>query len=170
LRDVLEQLLLNFVKKCMKVALILSFVCWLGVGGSYAQPTNGTPKEAPANLLAVDIWSPRDGAQYDAPATVHISTFVSLRGQGKEGDFVLVSFYANTNMSLGSKKSLWHGVIRPHVLPGQAMPMYMVAPGFWPADMVWSNVPAGRYTLMAVATFTNQFSAVSKPVNITVTP
>jgi hypothetical protein len=151
----------------MKAALYLILACWLGVGSGYAQPTN---EAVPANLLAVKIWSPRNNAQFDAPATMHINTYVNLRGQGKDGDFVLVSFYVNTNMFLGSKKALWHGVIRPHVLPGQAMPMYVVAPGFWPADLVWSNVPAGRYSLTATATFTNQLPAVSDPVKITVAP
>jgi hypothetical protein len=142
----------------------LSIVC-----SSHAQTVGSSSVDGSTNSLAVQIWSPSRGEIFHAPATIHINAYVTLNAPVHAGDFVAVEFFANTN-DLGSGKCVWHDAMRPQPRPGQPTPMYVIAPGFSPAQLDLSNMPAGGYALTTRATFTNGISAISAPVNITVLP
>ena len=150
--------------KTILVLFCLSLVC-----SSPAQTTGPASADGSTNLLAVRIWSPPPGKIFHAPVTVHINAYVTLNAPVHAGDFVAVEFFVNTN-HLGSGKCVWHDAMRPLVHPGQPTPMYVVAPGFSPAQLDWSNAPSGDHALTAQATWTNGVSAVSAPVNVTVLP
>lgn len=106
---------------------------------------------------------------FHAPATIRIQANVTLDDRAHKGESVRVEFYANTKR-LGSRKSAWHDAIGPDPHSRNFQPMIMMAAGFWPVGLDWSNVPAGSYTLTARAIGAKGRSAVSAPVNITVLP
>jgi hypothetical protein len=119
------------------------------------------------NALSVSLWIPNK-TNLKAPATVNIQAYVRMQGQGlKAGDSMNVEFFSDSK-SIGSAIAVWHDTIRPHAAPGQAVPMWIMPAGFYPAQWTWTNAPAGNYTLTAQATWTNGLSAVSMPVGITV--
>ena len=125
------------------------------------------PPDSTTNQLSVRLWLPRTN-DLQAPATINIQAYVQMQEQGlKAGDFVNVEFFANSK-SIGSAKAVWHDMIRPHAAPGSAVPMWIMAAGFYPAQWTWKDVPAGDYSLTARATWTNGLSAVSAPVPVTV--
>jgi hypothetical protein len=161
---------LHFVSSTMKLIFVSALFCWLAIGVSPAQNTSGpSAADGTTNLLAVELGPQLSREVFHAPATVRLSAFVTLRAPAHAGDFVTVEFFANTNR-LGSGRSDWHGLIRPQPRPGQPVPLFVIAPGFAPATFIWTNVPAGDYTLTARATGANGLSAVSAPVNIIVRP
>ena len=123
------------------------------------------------NQLSVwlDLKWNTNNATFHAPATIDIFAYIELRPNPRAGDAVKVEFFANTN-HLGSGKAIWHDEIRPKEIPGQAVPLHILAAQFYPAEYVWKKVPAGIYTLTARATWTNGLSAVSAPLNVTVLP
>ncbi len=97
-------------------------------------------KEIPANAPpSVSLTSPAQNATFTAPASVTITAAAS----DADGTVQKVDFYAN----------------------GQLLVSRTVAP--W--TYVWSNVPAGSYSLTAVATDNSGASTTSAPVAITVT-
>jgi len=103
-----------------------------------------------------------------APATIDIQAYVRMRDERlRAGDAMNVEFFANSK-SIGSARAVWHDMIRPHAKPGQAVPMWIMPPGFNPAQWTWKDVPAGDYSLTAQATWTNGFSAISPAVSVTV--
>ncbi|MGD0743939.1 MAG: hypothetical protein ABSA45_02180 [Verrucomicrobiota bacterium] len=104
---------------------------------------------------------------FHAPATISIQADVSLDVPACAGDFVRVEFYANMKR-LGSRKCVWHDEVRSNSHPRDCQPMEIIPAGFSPVEFVWKNPPVGDYTLTAKATWTNDLSAVSAPVNITV--
>jgi hypothetical protein len=165
----LEHEQFKIVQLHMKAALASVLFCWLAAGSGFAQPASSPATGGLVDPLAVQIW-PRPGREvFRAPANIPIGAYVTLRAPAHAGEVVNVEFFANTN-SLGSRQSVWHDAIRPPSTSGQAMPMFIMAPGFYPARLVWSNAPAGSYVLMTRATGTNGLSAVSPPVNLTVLP
>ncbi|HTR42778.1 MAG TPA: Ig-like domain-containing protein [Pseudomonadales bacterium] len=147
-----------------KTLLISILIGWSLCGGLAQMP--GSPGNA-TNQLYVQLWLPhRDGLQ--APAAIEMQAYVRPdEPEFNAGDSVNVEFFADSK-SVGSAKAVWHGTIRPHASPGQATPMWIMPPGFYPAQCTWTNVPAGNYSLTARATATNSASAVSAPVSITV--
>lgn len=119
------------------------------------------------NGLSVQLWLPQKTG-LRAPATIDIQAYVRMQEDRlKAGDAMNVEFFANSR-SIGSARAAWHDLIRPHVNPGQAMPMWIMPAGFYPAKWTWKDVPAGEYSLTAQATWTNSISAVSPAVSITV--
>ncbi len=103
-------------------------------------PTNpGDPLSKPANQApTVTITRPIDGAQYVAPATLEVDAIAS----DADGTVVSVEFFSG-NVSLGVVSS------QPFLL-------------------VWTNVAAGNYILMARARDNVGASTDSLPVAITV--
>lgn len=88
---------------------------------------------------AVSITSPSSGSTYTEGSNISISANAS----DNDGGISKVEFYhGSTKISQDNKK---------------------------PYNVSWSNVPAGTYSLTAVAYDTEGLSAVSTPVNITVT-
>jgi len=153
----------------MKTSLIPVLCCWLIASNSFAQPSSSSGQAGTTDKLSVQLWPQLSREVFHAPATVRIAAYVTVRAPAHAGDFIGVEFFANTN-NLGSSKSFWHGAIRPQTRSGQPTPMYVIAPGFSPANFIWTNVPAGQYTLTARATCTNGLSAVSEPLQLTVSP
>ena len=100
-----------------------------------------TPAGAPpANVPpSVSLTSPLTGASAVAPATVTVSANAS----DSDGHVVKVDFFAGATL-LGTSTSAPYGV-------------------------TWANVPAGSYTLTAVATDDGGATTTSSPVSITVT-
>jgi hypothetical protein len=144
------------------LAILVLLGCFL-CGARAQQP--GSPQNT--NGLYVRLWLPqKTGLQ--APATINIQGYVRIQEQElKAGDSVNVEFFANSK-TIGSAKAVWHDVIRPHVTPGQAMPMWIMAAGFYPAQWTWKDVPAGDYSLTAQAIWTNGISAMSPALSVTV--
>jgi hypothetical protein len=153
----------------VKIVNALVLFCLIAVGSGFAQPAGSPANGGLTDPLAVQIW-PRLGREvFRAPANISIGAYVTPRAPAHAGEVVNVEFFANAN-SLGSRQSVWHAAIRPHASPGQTMPMFIMAPGFYLAQLVWSNAPAGSYVLTARATGATGLSAVSPPVNLTVLP
>jgi hypothetical protein len=126
----------------------------------------GSPQNT--NELSIQLWLPHKTGLV-APATIDIQAYVRMQGQGrKTGDVVNVDFFANSK-SIGSAEAIWHDTIRPHVKPGQAMPMWIMPAGFYPAQWTWTNVPAGDYSLTARAAWTYGISVISPAVTVAVT-
>jgi hypothetical protein len=146
--------------KTFTILILLAGSLYGAVAQSSASPnTNG---------LSVQLWLPHKTA-LRAPATIDIQAYVRMQEEGrKAGDVVNVDFFANS-ISIGSASAVWHDMIRPHVKPGQAMPMWIMPAGFYPARWTWTNVPVGDYSLTAQATWTNGISAISPAVTVAVT-
>jgi hypothetical protein len=81
---------------------------------------------------------------------------------------VSVEFLAGTN-SLGSRTS---GVVSASMRSqhGEATPMIVSLVGYPAVELIWSNAPAGTYTLTARAINKNGLATISTPVSITVLP
>jgi hypothetical protein len=147
----------------MKIFLISILLGWFVCSG-LAQPG---PSENTTNQLSVALWPPH--ADLKAPALINIQAYVRLDEPGlKAGDSVNVEFFANSK-SISSARAIWHDTIRPHAAPGQAVPMWIMPAGFYPALCTWKKVPAGNYSVTARATWTNGLSAVSAPIPVTIT-
>jgi hypothetical protein len=145
----------------MKTFLISILLGWSACAG-LAQADNST------NQLSVTLWPPHMVA-LKAPASVNIQAYVRLNEPGlKAGDSVNIEFFANSK-SISTAKAIWHDTIRPHAASGQAVPMWIMPAGFYPALCTWKKVPAGDYSLTAHATWTNGLSAVSAPMPVTIT-
>ena len=86
----------------------------------------------------VSIASPSDGAAFTAPATINITATAS----DADGTIARVDLYAN-NALINTDAST-------------------------PYTFSWTNVPAGRYTLTAVATDNSGAETTSLPVTVTV--
>ena len=88
----------------------------------------------------VSMSDPVPGASYTAPATISLSAIAA----DVEGVVIRVDFYAGTQL-VGSATAS-------------------------PFDATWSNVPAGTYSLTAVATDNEGETATSVPISVTVAP
>jgi len=147
---------------------ILFPLCLFIACSSCAQSPSPPSGNNSTNLLAVEITI-FDNKTFHAPATISIIASVSQSAPGRKGDSVRVEFFANTNR-LGVRKSFWHDAVRPNPHSRNAQPMIMVAAGFDLVELVWSDPPAGNYTLTARATGAKGRSATSSPVSITILP
>ena len=87
----------------MKTFLVLVLLGLTAVGRSLAQTTTPPAGDPSTNLLAVKIFTPRAGKEYRAPATIHITVFLTPSAGARAGDAVAVEFFANKSR-LGSKK------------------------------------------------------------------
>jgi hypothetical protein len=97
-------------------------------------------KNAPNVPPTVAITSPSDGVTFAAPANIAITADAS----DSDGSVVQVDFYQGNNV-IGTSTSA-------------------------PYTTTWNNVPAGSYTLTAVATDNYGATVTSAPVNVTVLP
>jgi regulation of enolase protein 1 (concanavalin A-like superfamily) len=86
----------------------------------------------------VSIAGPAPGASYAAPANISISATAG----DVDGSVARVDFYAGTKLIASDTAS--------------------------PFSITWSNVPAGTYSLTAVATDNEAATATSQPVSVTV--
>ena len=100
--------------------------------------------------FAVSLWYPASGQVFLAPATIGVYAKVTDSNAVKT-----VQYFSGTN-SIGIVTNTG-GVSTANSATGN--PFYMS----------WSNVPAGNYTLTAVATDSASLTTTSAPVNITVT-
>jgi uncharacterized protein (DUF2141 family) len=91
------------------------------------------------NLPAVTITGPAPGSSYTAPATININATAS----DSDGSITQVAFY-NGSQLLGTDNTS-------------------------PYSYSWTNVPAGSYSVKAIATDNGGATATSTTVNITVT-
>jgi len=140
------------------------------LGGFICSGLAQLPATNTASQMRVFLWVPHARVPYQAPTNIDMQAFVRFSEPGlQKGDVVNVRFFADDKF-LGSGKAVWHGMIRPHGPPGTAVPMFVVAAGFNPTHWIWTNAPAGTYTLTAQAAWTNGLSAVSAPVTVTVLP
>ena len=98
-----------------------------------------TTSATPNSAPAISITSPAPGASFTAPGSIPISSNPS----DSDGSISSVTYYAGTQ-SIGSSTT---------------GPSYQIT---------WSPVPAGAYTLYAVATDNNGATTTSSSVNITV--
>jgi regulation of enolase protein 1 (concanavalin A-like superfamily) len=99
-----------------------------------------TSSTPPANTPpSVSLTSPGPGASFAAPATIALAATAG----DSDGTIAKVDFFRGTTL-LGTDTSA-------------------------PYQLTWSNVPAGSYTLSAVATDDDGASTASAPVNVTVT-
>ena len=153
----------------MKILIGSVLFCLLAAGSSLAQPTHPPAGNNSTNQLSVRIWPQLSHIVFHAPATVRIRAIVTLNAPSQQGDFVGVEFFAGAT-HLGSGKAVWRSMLTPLSRPGQAAPILTITPSFLPAQLIWTNVPAGTYALTAKATWKNGLPAVSAPVPVTVHP
>ena len=133
-----------------------------------AQAASSPNDDNSTNQLSVLLWAPK--TDFHAPATIDVVATVQVFQAGlKAGDTVHVDFFEHATY-LGSGKTVWHGVIRPHVPPGSAMPMWVRPAGFDPVEYIWKNVPAGNYALRAKAMWGTNVTAISSPLDVHVLP
>src|ERR1019366_2332576 len=99
--------------------------------------------------FAIGFWYPTNGQTFTAPANVGFHAGVI------DSNLVQTVQYFSGTTSLGTVTNT-AGVMLTNT--GAASPFYLL----------WSNVPAGSYTLTAVATDAAHLTATSSPVNITV--
>src|SRR6185295_5198688 len=88
----------------------------------------------------VKITSPDDGKNYSAPATIELSADAS----DIDGIVRTVDFYNGTTLLFTEK--------------------------YLPYSNTWANVPAGNYSITAIATDNNGKTTISAPVAISVGP
>src|SRR5262249_41324482 len=91
-------------------------------------------------LPAVAMTAPANGASYAAPGVITLSATAS----DADGYITSVNFFAGTSLLGSAAKS--------------------------PYSMTWSGVPAGTYSLTAVATDNLGGTSTSTPVSVTVSP
>ncbi len=94
-----------------------------------------------ANVPTVTIIEPAVGATFVSPATITVTANASVPPDG-ENSIQYVAFYVGTqNLGFSSTP---------------------------PYSITWSNVPAGTYSITAVASDRNSATTTSAPVNVTV--
>jgi uncharacterized protein (DUF2141 family) len=110
------------------------------VAGTNATATFDNVTVTPASLVppTVSLTSPADGATYAAPASIPLAANAS----DSDGTVTQVQFFAGSTL-LGTDTSS-------------------------PYTLTWSSVPAGSYTLTAVATDNDGQTTTSSPVTVTV--
>lgn len=123
----------------------------------------GSPSNAVAYILDDDsvsnlppvvfVASPQDGSVYSAPATISLVA----KASDPDGTISNVEFYAS-GQDLGPGQML---VLDPPGVNGIVGPAYFLN---------WTNVPAGDYSITAVASDDGGASATSPPVGISVLP
>lgn len=123
----------------------------------------GYPSNAVAYILDDDsssnlppvlfIGSPQDGSVYSAPANIELMA----KAMDPDGTISNLEFFAS-GQDLGSGKLL---VLDPPGINGIVGPAYFFD---------WTNVPAGDYSVTAIATDNKGASTTSPPVNISVLP
>src|ERR1035437_1067966 len=99
--------------------------------------------------FAIGFWYPTNGQSFTTPANVGVHAWVI------DSNLVQTVQYFSGTTSLGTVTNT-AGVMLTNT--GAANPFFLP----------WSNVPAGSYTLTAVATDAAHLTATSSPVNITV--
>src|ERR1039458_1765236 len=99
--------------------------------------------------FAIGFWYPTNGQTFTAPANVGVHAWVI------DSNLVQTVQYFSGTTSLGTVTNT-AGVMLTNT--GAANPFFLL----------WSNVPAGSYTLTAVATDAAHLIATSPPVNITI--
>jgi hypothetical protein len=142
--------------------------CLVVVTSSLAQPAVPPAEGNSTNGLAVRLWLPKTAEPLHAPATVHIFARITSTAPGHPGDKAQVDFFASAN-PIGSEESFWRKGMKPDPYSHLPQPMIVSLPGFSPATLVWSNVPAGTFTLTARAR-TGGVTAESPPVSVTILP
>jgi hypothetical protein len=153
---------------------VKSFCVWILL--CFAATNNGMGQVADShsftddstNQLFVRLSLPGNNDRWHASATIPIFARVSSLTPGKPGASLRVDFFSDTNF-LGSSKAVWHQEIKPDPNSKNAQPRIIVAAGFFPAEFVWTNVPAGNYKLTAQVTGTG-IVATSEPVDLAVVP
>ena len=180
---------LNFVvgSSCFR---LLAFLFCLATAGRLAAQTSALPSQAGAAnatnslMVAVEVWSPlaprpgsptppggwsNDRKTFTVPCDLHIMANVAVTPVPHEGDTVMIDFFANSE-KLGSRKSVWLPELNPsaHRHGNEAVPMFIRPAQFSMEALVWTNVPAGHYSLTAKATFGSSPPAVSGPVGVTI--
>jgi hypothetical protein len=157
-----------------------------GNGGRiYSPPAQGNPAHPPAVL----IFAPADGAKFHAHSNIRLLVLATPYGtslgpdedaatrfadtskwnlmQG-QADSVSVEFLVGTNkLGSGTSGLVSAGMRSQH---GEATPMIMFMVGYPAVELIWSNAPAGSYTLTARATNKNGLATISTAVSITVLP
>src|ERR1039457_1244892 len=99
--------------------------------------------------FAIGFWYPTNGQIFSAPANVGVHAWVI------DSNLVQTVQYFSGTTSLGTVTNTASVMLTN---TGAANPFFLL----------WSNVPAGSYTLTAVATDAAHLTATSAPVNITV--
>jgi uncharacterized metal-binding protein len=134
---------MNVIYSSRLLRILFPCVCLLGLGGNVVH--------AQSPPLSVSFFYPSNGQAFLAPANI------ALYAQVTDSNVVqTVQFFSGT-ASIGNVTNTG-GVLLGN--PGTTRsPFYMV----------WSNVPAGTYTLTAVATDSASNTATSAPVTISVT-
>src|ERR1700689_5823963 len=115
----------------MKTLFMAILFCWMTVCAGHAQMPFPPEDINPTNGLSVWLglkWN-TNNAVFHAPARIDMVGYVRLRPDPKVGDAVRVDFFAD-GKRLGSGKAVWHGEIRPHAGPGEAIPMWVMAAQF----------------------------------------
>jgi hypothetical protein len=153
----------------VKAFCISILLCLMAAAAGFAQTAAPPAADGSTNQLSVSLWLPRTAEAPHAPAAIHMYAYVASSAPAQKGDVVRIDFYAGTNL-LGSNEAVWHAGIRPDPHSNKPQPMIVSLPGFSPASMVWSNVPAGTYALTARASEAGGATAVSPPANLTVQP
>jgi hypothetical protein len=150
----------------VKILLIAALLGAVAIRNGRAQMPFPPGKPGATNQLAVQLWVPRKTPP--APATLHLYARVTPMVPAKKGDTVAVEFFSGTKL-LGAEKGVWHDAIRPDPQALKPQPMIIRPAGFSPAELVWSNAPAGTYSLTARATLAG-VTGVSPPVSVTIAP
>ena len=120
---------------------VSSHVSGVNATATFDNVTITTSTPPPANQPpAVSLTSPASGATYTAPATISIAASAT----DSDGTVAKVDFYAGTTL-LGTDTAA-------------------------PYQLSWSSVPAGSYTLTAVATDNGGATTTSSGVTVTVNP
>jgi hypothetical protein len=116
----------------------------------FALLAGGIRSQAQSIPFTVSFWYPTNGQSYAAPAVV------GLHAQVIDSNVVrTVQYFSGTN-SIGSVTNTANILLTNST---QSNPFFLA----------WSNVPAGRYALTAVATDSAGVMATSAPVSISVT-
>lgn len=135
-------------------------------GKTFAQMPDETGK---TNSISVDLWIAPANQNLPAPAAIHMVATVSTMQPGHTGDTIKVNFLADSNY-LGSATCAWHEGHQPDPHSHLPQPMIIIRPGYSGTQWVWTNVPAGTYSLTAAAIDGNGLTAVSEPKKVTVLP
>jgi hypothetical protein len=117
--------------------------------------------------FSVALWYPRAAEPFHAPATITLLASVRVPSPRQPGEPIRIDFFANGN-PIGAGQAIWHAGIQPDPQSRRAQPMIVRLPGYSPAPLVWSNIPAGRYTLSARATAANGTTVISPSAQVTV--
>lgn len=147
--------------------MVFGFLAAAGSGFSQTSvPSSGVGS---TNAFSVSLWLPHPGEPFHAPATIRLFARIRSGTAAQKGDVPQVQFFANASL-LGSATAVWHEGMKPNPNSSRPQPMIVRLPGYSPAMFVWSNAPAGTYTLTAQATGPGGVKAVSPPANLTIVP